>query len=403
MDVNDFDFPGIIVKLVAAAVILVITWLLAGLVKRVLTKQLERVKVLQKQGADGQQLAESLGTIASLVVWLLGLTAVLNLFALTEVLAPIQSLLETILAALPGIIGAALVLFIGFVLAKIVRQLVELGLRTAGADAWVARLTERGSSGDESPAASVSISTVAGQLVFGLIMIVVSIAALQVLGIAAISVPATQMLTQILDTVPAILAAAILLAIGYFIGRLVAPILESTLRGLGVDRSLADLGVSGSSSSATAPSAVIAKVVHIAIVVFFAIAATRALALPEITEILETVLAVAGRVVFGAAVIAVGVLVANVLERVVSGRTGTYLRWLTIALFVAIGLRSMGIADSIVNLAFGAVVVGIAAAAALAFGLGGRDAAARQLEKIQEQAAAPAAPEAGAAPTTTEG
>src|SRR5690606_28542191 len=58
------------------------------------------------------------------------------------------------------------------------------------------------------------------------------------------------------------------------------------------------------------------------------------------------------------------------------------LRYSAIALFIAMGLRYMGLADSIINLAFGAVVIGGAAAAALAFGLGGREAAAKMLNKV---------------------
>jgi len=58
------------------------------------------------------------------------------------------------------------------------------------------------------------------------------------------------------------------------------------------------------------------------------------------------------------------------------------IRYTAIALFVAMGLKYMGIADSIINMAFGAIVIGAALAAALAFGLGGRDAAARTLNKI---------------------
>ncbi|RLV48635.1 hypothetical protein D9V37_12880 [Nocardioides mangrovicus] len=397
MTVDDFDFPQLIIRVVAAAVILLATWLIARLIKGVLTKQLERAAFIKKQGKDGETLAESLGTIASLVVWLLGLVAVLNLFRLTQVVSPIQDFLSRILAVLPGVIGAALILFIGFVLAKIVRQLVEVSLRTAGADRWLARLTD---DHDASPTGSAAgttssspqLSSIAGQLAFGLIMIVVAISALQVLGIRAISEPATSMLQQILDALPRILAAAVLLGIGYFVGRLVAPILESTLRGLGVDRSVSELGL----NSSTPPSTIVARIVHVAIVLFFAIAATRVLDFPEVTNILNTVLAVAGRVVFGAAVIAAGVVIANVVARLVEGRTGTYLRWVTIALFVAIGLRSMGLADSIVNLAFGSVVVGAAAAAALAFGLGGRDAAARELDRLQSRTATPGTATGGA-------
>ena len=44
------------------------------------------------------------------------------------------------------------------------------------------------------------------------------------------------------------------------------------------------------------------------------------------------------------------------------------------------GLRQMGIADDIVNLAFGLLLGAIAVAVALAFGLGARDIAGRQVE-----------------------
>jgi hypothetical protein len=50
----------------------------------------------------------------------------------------------------------------------------------------------------------------------------------------------------------------------------------------------------------------------------------------------------------------------------------------------AMALRQMGLANEIVNLAFGLLLGAIAVAVALAFGLGGRDIAARQLERWQK-------------------
>ncbi|MDN5599749.1 MAG: hypothetical protein L0G52_04365, partial [Brachybacterium sp.] len=61
---------------------------------------------------------------------------------------------------------------------------------------------------------------------------------------------------------------------------------------------------------------------------------------------------------------------------------------------------SMGVADSIIEMAFGALVIGAAAAAMLAFGLGGREAAARQLAKLESKQAQKPAP--AAAPGTTD-
>ncbi|MGO1584205.1 MAG: mechanosensitive ion channel, partial [Actinomycetaceae bacterium] len=124
----------------------------------------------------------------------------------------------------------------------------------------------------------------------------------------------------------------------------------------------------------------------IAIVVFFAIMATNLLGFPEITAFLEEVIALGGQILFGAAFIAAGVLIATLLRRAIgTGTPAQIVYWATIALFAAMGLSFMGIAESIVNLAFGAVVVGGALAAALAFGLGGRDAAARTLGRAERK------------------
>src|SRR3546814_3016547 len=52
-----------------------------------------------------------------------------------------------------------------------------------------------------------------------------------------------------------------------------------------------------------------------------------------------------------------------------------------LGLVVAMGLRAMGVADDIVNLAFGLVLGAVAVAIALAFGLGGREAAGKVAQR----------------------
>ena len=233
--------------------------------------------------------------------------------------------------------------------------------------------------------ANARISNLVGNVVFGIIIIVVSIAALQVLGIAAISGPAQQMLEMFLNAIPLIVAAAILLAIGFAIAKFLGNLLEEILRGVGTDRAIESIGIVPEGTSA---SSVITKIVQIAIMIFFAIMATRMLGFPEITRILNEILALGGSVLFGAVIIAAGFLVAGIIGRFITNSIASkVLRYSAIALFIAMGLRYMGIADSIINLAFGAVVIGGAAAAALAFGLGGRNAAARLLDKVEDEAA----------------
>ncbi|MFC6706688.1 mechanosensitive ion channel [Flexivirga alba] len=171
-----------------------------------------------------------------------------------------------------------------------------------------------------------------------------------------------------------------------FITKVVAAVI---IRGMNTQGALNSAGID--TKDADVPK-IISRVVLIAIVLFFAVAAANVLHIPQMTEILNTVLSIGDRVVFGAVIIMAGVFVTGLLAKMVSGRTGDIVKIATIVLFAAIGLRYMGLANSVINLAFGAVVVGGAAAAALAFGLGGRDAAARQLDKMQNDATAAKAP-----------
>lgn len=409
MDLADYDWVGLAEKVVIALLILIATWIIARLVKWAIAKAVSSIGFLQRQGTEGRSVGESIGQIASLLVWLFGLVAILQVFELEQVLEPITALLEGVMAFLPNLIGAAFLFFIGYIIAKIVKQLIETTLSTVNFSGMVGRAraasgrvtgeaTGEGGAGatttEESTVDNRQIASVVANLVFAIILIVVAIAALQILGIRAISEPAEQMLTIILNAIPAIIAAALILGIGYLIARFTGDLLESTLRGLGTDRAVASLGIVPEGKSA---STVLAKIAQVAIMLFFAIMAARALNFPEITNILNEVLELGGRVLFGAAIIAAGFVIANLLARAIgSGTAATIVKYATLVLFVAMGLQYMGIADTVINLAFGALVVGAALAAAIAYGLGGRDAAARSLQKAERKAEAETTSGAGA-------
>ncbi|MBE7685954.1 hypothetical protein F7647_07745 [Tenacibaculum piscium] len=61
---------------------------------------------------------------------------------------------------------------------------------------------------------------------------------------------------------------------------------------------------------------------------------------------------------------------------------GSIVRVAILAVFLAIGLGKMGIADDIINLAFGITLGAVALTVVLSFGLGGREAGGKQMEKI---------------------
>ena len=365
-------------KLLYAVIALIVTWLAARAAKWAFAKLVDTVDFFKRGTGNGSSLGESLGKIVGLLIWLFGLLVILNILELGGVAGPIDTLLENVVTFLPNLLWAGLIFFIGMMVARIVRDLVVTFLQTVDFDKWANR------GGVDNVTGNTAISKTIGTIAYVLIAIPVAIAALEQLEIQSISDPASDMLRMIFAAIPNIIAAAILLGIGYLISKFVVQIVKEVLPGLGVDRALSE---SGLVAEGTTASGIIARIAQVAIILFFAIAATRILGFPELTGILDQLLELGGRVIFGAVVIAFGFLIANLLARLISGdggssTAGTIVRWATIILFVFMGLQFTGIGGMIPANALTILIAGVAVAGALAFGLGGRDWAARKLEQM---------------------
>jgi hypothetical protein len=365
-------------KALIIAIILIVTWLLAKAAKWSFAKLVDRVPLFQRAAASGESIGSSLGRIVSLFIWLFGLVAVLQALDLNSVIAPVQGLINSFVAFVPKVLGAGIIFFVGGMIAKIVRDIVETSLATVNFDKW-ANL-----GGAEAVTGNSAISKTIGTIVFILIIVPVGIAALDVLGIPSITGPAKAMLEMVLSAVPLIIGASLVLGLGYVIARWVGSMIEEVLPGLGFDRSVEAIGIVPEGRSA---SGVVATISQVAIMLFMAVAATRLLGFPELTHIVETVLDQGASVIFGAVLIAAGVILARVLRGLVAAAAGegiapSLVHWLTVGLFVFIGLKQMNIGGQIVDYAFGAIAVGVAVAFALAVGLGGREVAAKKLGKL---------------------
>ena len=364
-------------KILLAVVVVLATWLLARAAKWAFAKLVDNVSFFRRATGSGSSLGESLGKIVSLLIWLFGLMVLLSVLGLGNVVGPLNTLLDSVMAFIPRLVAAGLIFFIGLMIARIVRDLVVTALQTVDFDKWANR------GGVDTMTGNTAISGTIGTIVYALIVIFVAIFALDVLELESVSRPASNMLQLIFDAIPRIIGAALLLGVGYLISKFVVTLIKEVLGGLGVDRAI---GATELLPDTTTATDVIARVTQIAIVLFFAIAATRLLGFPELTAILDQVLELGGRVVFGAVVIMVGFLVARLLVRMTSGAgeeslAGTIVKWATIFVFTFMGLSFMQVGDEIVRIFFSALVIGGAVAAALAFGLGGREWAGRKLEE----------------------
>jgi len=395
-------------RALGAVLILVAAWFIGKAVKWALAKGVDRIPGASKANLSDNpkhSVGHSLGDVAFWLILLFGVVAALGVLNLGQVVSPLNALLTQVASFLPNVLGAVLIFFIGFVVATLARRVTEAALQAANADRWLDK------AGLSRATGSTGVSTAVGTLVFVLVLIPITIAALEQLGIESLTVPAVAVLSTVFDAIPRVLAAAIVLAVGWFIGRWVAQIIERVLPATGFDRSVGGImslaanrpaapapttaPYAGDVTPATAavlgdrtvavpmtPSRIVGKLVMAAIVAFTAVEAARLLEFSTLAATVEEILGLAGRVIVGGVIITAGVLIGDVLARLIDKGTGgadrfasTLVRWATIALATAMGLRFMGIADDVVLLAFGLVLGAAAVAAALAFGLGGRSAA----------------------------
>jgi hypothetical protein len=393
-------------KAAIAIVILIVAHFAAKAVKWAIAKGVDRIPFFSRKDSDRPggskptvDVGERVGEVGYWLVWLLGLMAALTVLELGAIVAPLNDMVRGFLAYLPSVVGAALIFFIGFVLATIVRRMVEATVEAVELDR---RLIDAGLT--HAPRGP-GLSRLLGLLVFTLIIIPVAIAALDVLNISAISDPATSMLNNILMTIPRVIGAALIIFIAYLVGRWIMTLTEEGLKSIGFDdiissianaepirvgREKMDLtpGVDTIDFKAFPPSRMIGLAVLIGIVLFAAVEAARLLEFGAMAAMLSEVLSLATRVLFGAVIIALGILLANILAAA-SAREGkpsseiisTMVRWGVIALATAVGLRFMGLANDIIVLAFGLILGAVAVAVAIAFGVGGREAAKKLLER----------------------
>ncbi len=368
---------GILPGILGALVVLIIGLILASLVARLVRIGFKKTTIDERLAAK-MDLNFNLGNfIAKLVHYLLILMVlllVLEMMGLTSVLNPLRDMLGKFFEAIPNIIYAGIIGFIGYIIAKIAAEAV--GLISLPVNNFAAKVGFNNSE---------SLMKILKQLVFIFVFIPMLIVALDALNMDAISRPATDMLNQLFGAIPNIIAAAVILAVFYFIGRYVVTVLTSLLRNLGTDEMAVRLGL-GRVLGTTSFSAVIGYVAFFFLMFTGVIAAAEKLEMVSISLILGEIFAICGRIFFGLLILVAGSFIANLAAKALSTSEdewlGSIVKFAVLGIFIAFALHTMGIAQSIVNLAFGLILGAVAVAFALSFGLGGREAAGEQMKKF---------------------
>lgn len=350
--------------------ILIVGLFVVKLFANFLKRTLANVDALYRTTDDGTvtDLASPIVSLVKAVLTIFVLIAVLEHFGLMNVLDPLKLMVNKFTDAVPNIIGAGVIAYAGWIIAKIVSELAGVALNKVDE-----KLAER--TGNK----ELRISGFGRALVFAIILLPIVVAALGVLNIPAISVPASAMINKLMAALPNMVGAGIVLLVVYLVAKFVIFILRGLFEGVKFDTLPTKLGIGGLFTESVTPTRVVSAAIMFFSMLAAAVAAVDILQIDVVSQVFAGVLEFAAGLLIGGLILIIGNFLGNLVYEKLSERGSSGLaniaRIAILGLVLAMGLKAMGLADNIVSMAFGFTLGSVAVAVALAFGFGGRDAA----------------------------
>jgi hypothetical protein len=326
------------------------------------------------------KLGETVGAALFWTTMLISAPFILGQLGRADVVAPMTGMAQKFLEFIPNMVGAALIFGIGWLVATVAKRAVTSVLEAVQADDMAKRAGLANVTGE------TGISKAIGALVFTLIIIPIAIAALDALNIQSISGPAKTMLQGFLDAIPNIFAAAVVLLLSYLIAKFASEALNNLLPSTGFDMIGHRLGITDEILGGSTLSTVAGWIAFIAIMLFGMVEAAKLLNFSIVSSTLTQLVGLGGRVLLGSVIIGFGVIIADLVATALgksrdAKMAALPLKIAIIVLAAAMGLGQMGLANEIINTAFTAIIGALAVGAAIAIGWGGKDTAARLLDK----------------------
>ena len=297
------------------------------------------------------------------------------------IIEPFQDFFSTLISFLPTLIVVLVLLLLAWILAKVLRTGTRKLLRATGIDKRL------GKGGDPTEPSQFPVAQGAGTAVFWIVWVLFILAILQVLGVQGLFDSIVVVFQKIFAAVPNIIAALLVLGVFYFVGRLLAKLVTSALTRIHFDELPVKLGLAKEPpTGAGSASNVVGYIVMVFIMLFAIIMAADLLGFAAVNEMIAVLTQFLGLVLLGAVVIGIGIFVANFVANILrsAGRAESMISFARIAIIVLsvlLGIRAMGFANDIVLLGFGLALGAAAIAAAVAFGLGGRQVAGELLAR----------------------
>ncbi len=204
----------------------------------------------------------------------------------------------------------------------------------------------------------------------------------------------TTALSRLLGFIPNLIGALIIIIIGWIIAGIVAKIVTTVLRKLPLQRAADSIGIAGFMQRSGVKgdlAGIIGAVIKWYIRLIALEAAFDALGIPQVAQLFNTVILFLPNLIVALIIVFVGLLLGRFASNLVRGLASgsgagspgvfaniTYYAIVGFAIFMA--LNQIHVAQSLLNILFTGLIGALTIAVGLAFGLGGRETAARLLE-----------------------
>lgn len=384
-------------NLLKAALILLFAWGVASLLRKLFKKgaslvHLERRFVQWKIAISQSEAVNKVNGIAKAIfyfVLLLFLPGVLGALQIEGVSEPFADTLSTLLAFIPKLFAAALIVFVGWLIAKIVRDILTNFLSSIGTEKLGQRL------GIVKTKDSTSLSSIIGNIAFILILIPTIITALEKLELKGISDPAIAMLQDVVSIIPNVAVAVILILVGIWLGKWVEKVVVQMLWRLKVDNVFNHMGLGSlkPEQSTYTLSQIIGLLAKIVVILLFTVEALQIVQLEFLVVLGTGVISYLPMLFAALIILGIGLYLGNLVERILqnilknsySNTLAAVAKYAIFSITIFMALDQLGVAHSIVNAAFILLLGGLALAFGLAFGLGGKDFASKYLRKLDQK------------------
>ncbi len=368
------------------------------------------------------KLASTLGDVAYWVVIAIAAIPVLEALRIGVLAAPLSAVFGAIALYLPRIAGAALLLAFGYVAGRLLRALTTALTSRIGVDRLVSRF------GGRRVLRGQTLSGILGTIVMVFVVLHFAISAVGRLGIPEISAPLGLFLAMIYGYLPKLFVGGLILAIGIVVARLTGNVASRLLAAMGFntlmsyiglskvvtpaaraqeaeaktmvtsrmqgERSESEFGedrlftqpVSGGVTAARTPADIGGLVLSLVVGLIFLRQALGVMQLRSFELMLDSFIGFLPNVLVAAVILAVAFWAGSWAHRRVNEMTafsgdrlmrsmGTVAHGAIVVFGVMAAAQQLGVASSLIGIAFALVLGAVCLAMALAFGLGSRDVA----------------------------